>query len=212
MTAEGSNPQLLIGGASSSFDPAWSVNDKIAFTAWDEKGRPKLMVAEADGSNPQNFSSNFSTDSQPAWSPDGKRLAFRNGTRSGYGRIYWMYADGRFEGANPDEVSAPNVEASAPDWSPDGEYVIYSAINQLWLAEWDKFGNVVAPVAFSNLSTDADWSPDGLWITFESWRDGTANHDIYIMTPAGGLITRLTTDLARDYQPAWRPPAAASGR
>jgi Tol biopolymer transport system component len=51
---------------------------------------------------------------------------------------------------------------------------------------------------------DPDWSPDGQWITFETWRDA-ANHDIYIMTANGAQPTRLTTDAAWEFQPAWRP-------
>jgi Tol biopolymer transport system component len=78
----------------------------------------------------------------------------------------------------------------------------------LWRAKWDKFGGEIERVEASDLSLDADWSPDGRWLVFESWRNDNANHDIYIMTAAGGEIQQLTNDSFKDYQPVWRPPIA----
>jgi Tol biopolymer transport system component len=49
--------------------------------------------------------------------------------------------------------------------------------------------------------THPTWSPDGLRIAFVSTRDG--NKEIYVVGAEGGAATRLTTNAAEDFSPAW---------
>ena len=51
------------------------------------------------------------------------------------------------------------------------------------------------------------WSPDGTKIAFNKFAaDGNStNGDIYVMTPTGGNITRLTTAPGDDFFPSWSP-------
>jgi Tol biopolymer transport system component len=201
MNADGSDPHLLISLVGGVFDPAWS-EAGIAFT-WLESGIPAIWVADASGGNHQRISLGRARDGEPSWAPANDKLAVMNTSRAGSPTVFWVFADGTFNGSNPDQVTRSQV-ASEPDWSPQGELIAYVASNHIWVVPWDAvgFGNVQLTERGPN--DDPDWSSDGQWIVFESWREA-ANHDIYLMTANGGQPTRLTTDPAPDYQPAWRP-------
>jgi len=47
------------------------------------------------------------------------------------------------------------------------------------------------------------WSPDGLWIAFNSDRDGT--YEIYKMRADGSEVTLLTQNETPDLYPSWEP-------
>jgi Tol biopolymer transport system component len=201
VNADGSNLQpwiTLLGGA---FDPDWT-DPGIAFTHLDGN-KPRIWLAGADGSEPRQISQPNAVDSQPSWAPDGEHIALINTSRTGSATIYWIRSDGSFDGSNPDQITRDLV-VSSPDWSPDGRHIAYETDGQIWVIEWDALGYGAVQLTVLAPNKDPDWSPDGQWLTFESWREA-ANHDIYIMTENGGQQTRLTTDPALDYQPAWRP-------
>lgn len=198
----GAHPFItLLGGA---YDPSWSVSG-IAFVHPDG-GRPQIYTVKSDASGAKDISSAHAGDSQPSWSPDGKRLALANLTRTGRPTIYWMFADGSFRPGfgNPDAITR-DVDASAPAWSPNNQFVAFvTGSAQIMIAEWDKRGYGLTALTTVGPNAHPAWSPDGKWLAFESWRD-LARHEIYRMTFSGEQVTRLTTDAALDYQPAWRP-------
>jgi TolB protein len=47
------------------------------------------------------------------------------------------------------------------------------------------------------------WAPDGRSLAFSSYREG--NWDIYRLDRDSGVITRLTSDPAKDQHPSWSP-------
>ena len=51
---------------------------------------------------------------------------------------------------------------------------------------------------------DPDFSSNGLWLAYEGWPLGD-NHDRYIIREDGLFVSRLTTDSATDFDPAWKP-------
>jgi eukaryotic-like serine/threonine-protein kinase len=94
-------------------------------------------------------------------------------------------------------------------WAPNDNLVAYTriqgALRQIYTTDpkipsfkknlLSKGGNIdYAPA----------WSPDSQWIVFTSERDG--NSEIYVMTSAGQLATRLTVAAGKDIQAAWQPP------
>jgi Tol biopolymer transport system component len=201
LKADGSDIVPLISKPGGVYDPAWSPAG-IAFT-YLEDNQPAIWVAQEDGGSQVRLSIGRARDSQPAWSPAGDRLALLNTSRAGSDTVFWVFADGTFNGSNPDQVTRGQL-ADAPDWSPLGDLIAYMVDPHIWIVKWDAVGFGAVKLSTTGPDDDPDWSPDGQWITFETWRD-SANHDIYIMTANGAQPTRLTTDVARDFQPAWRP-------
>jgi Tol biopolymer transport system component len=202
MQADGSNVRFFISlGVGSVFDADWS-EAGIVFT-YLESNQPRLWKATASGTDTQQISQARADDEHASWGPEGDKLVFVNTSRIGVPTLMWMFADGTFNGSSPDQVSRDQT-ASTPAWSPLGDLVAYIVSQQVWVVKWDAKGFNAVQLTNRGPNADPDWSPDGLWLTFESWRDA-ANHDIYIMTSNGGLQTRLTEDPAADYQPAWRP-------
>jgi TolB protein len=130
-------------------------------------------------------------------------MALLNTSRAGSDTVFWIFSDGTFNGSNPDQVTRSQL-ADAPDWSPLGDLIAYMVDPHIWIVSWDAVGFGAVKLTTQGPNDDPDWSPDGQWITFETWRDA-ANHDIYIMTANGARPTRLTSDAAREFQPAWRP-------
>jgi Tol biopolymer transport system component len=201
LNADGSGVLPLISKPGGVYDPAWSPAG-IAFT-YLEDNQPSIWVAQPDGSDQIRLSIGRARDSQPAWSPAGDRMALLNTSRAGSDTIFWVFGDGSFNGSNPDQVTRGQL-ADAPDWSPLGDLIAYMVDPHIWIVKWDAVGFGTVKLSTTGPDDDPDWSPDGRWIVFETWRDA-ANHDIYIMTANGAQPTRLTTDSAWEFQPAWRP-------
>jgi len=202
MNADGSNVLPFITEVSGAFDASWSAQSGIAFTRPDTGGL-RIYIADPATGETHIISGRNSNDSQPSWSPDGEKLVFMNTTRAGRPTLYWMNKDGTFGGSQPSQVTR-DVDARSPDWSPDGTYILYTIGTQMHLAPWDKFGFESIALTTRGSNVDPIWSPDGRWIACEAWR-GDVNHDIYLMAANGSQETRLTTDPAPDYQPAWSP-------
>ena len=75
-----------------------------------------VFVINADGTgSPTNITSSAAADQHPAWSPDGKRVAFDDGTG-----ISWIDADGS---GSAKQVVADGV---MPSWSGDGNLIAFS--------------------------------------------------------------------------------------
>jgi len=51
---------------------------------------------------------------------------------------------------------------------------------------------------------NADYSCDGLWLVFELFQEG--NRDIFRMNINGGEVTKLTDNVADDFDPVWFRP------
>jgi len=201
MNSDGSEVEPLISLVGGVYDADWS-EAGIVFT-WLENGMEALWAAEPDGSSQQRLSVGRSRDSQASWAPTGDRLAIMNTSRVGSQTIFWVFDDGTWEGANPDQITRDQV-ATQPDWSPNGDLLAYVTGFNIWVVPWDARGFGAVRISDRGPNDGPGWSPDGRWIVFETWRDA-ANHDIYVMTANGGQPTRITTDPAADFHPAWRP-------
>jgi serine/threonine protein kinase len=201
MNSDGSGLEPLISLVGGVYDADWS-EAGIAFT-WLENGMEALWIAEPDGSNQQRLSVGRSRDSQASWAPAGDRLAIMNTSRVGSQTLFWVFDDGTWEGSNPDQISRDQV-ATQPDWSPNGDLLTYVTGFNIWIVPWDALGFGAVRISDRGPNDGPSWSPDGRWIVFETWREA-ANHDIYLMTANGGQPTRITTDPAADFHPAWRP-------
>lgn len=170
-------------------------------------GQLNIWIMNNDGTNLHQVTTS-NTDLQPAWSPDGTKIAF-NSTRTGFLQIFTMNPDGTAQ----TKISDGTAQDGKPGWSPDNTQIVFSrtpiggTLSDLW-----KMSSTGAGVTqLTNTPTANEgrptWSPDGTQIAFHTDRDG--NWEIYKMTSAGALQTRLTNNAAQDKNPAWAPDNSA---
>jgi len=119
----------LTAGSADDREPAWSPDGRrIAFTSArhtdeDRTDETDLYVIDASaGAEPRRLTSAPTYERSPAWSPDGKWIAFRQGTfvpvpMYGTARVAVVAADG-----GTPRVLAPTLDRSqsAPVWTADG--------------------------------------------------------------------------------------------
>lgn len=211
---DGSGLIPLPASPEGDFDPSWSPDGtKIAFTSL-RTGRASIFVIDLQTLAVKEISQSRFSDLQPAWSPNSHQIAFVR--KIVFGQIWIMDAEG-----NSQLQFSPNGEVNnfAPTWTREGEVIFYNQLvggskvpglvgmryeDRLTYREFKVPANTevdLGPIGSVSVS------PDGFWLAYEGWPDGT-NHDIYLMTINGANVTRLTTDPAFEFAPAWRPEFA----
>jgi TolB protein len=121
-------------------------------------------------------------------------------------------ADGRAKEVYRMDVSGTAVRrvtrdrtlSLGPSWSPSGEDLLFISYKRggpypyrLNLAN-GKTSRVYAKVGYG-----ANWSPDGKMVAVNVEQRGNA--DLFLITPQGKLIRRLTNHAGIDVSPAWSP-------
>ena len=210
INADGTGLKQLTNVPGADFEPDWSPDGKqIAFTSIRE-GNKEIYLLDVDSlaairlTQPDVNVEN----SQPAWSPDGKQMAYlvkRVGTYQ-----VWIMSDIGQENAQLIR-SGQSLWDYAPAWSADGKVILFNQrpanniLTRPWLMSFQyPNGGGATRLNIQTPIEDVEFSPDGLWLVSEG-RDAEGNRDIYFTTVTGGNRTRLTTDLAVDFDPTWRP-------
>lgn len=191
------------------FDPDWSPDGtKIAFASTRVSGRPQIFIMAVDGQEYQIIPKEYSYETQPSWSSDGQQLLYIQST--GSDQQIWVMDP---VGVNRRQVSEDTGYInSRPSFLPDGNNILFTqrlrpgAVPFLSKSPFggDEFKATRVGQDEPMPMQEGLVSPDGLWIVFEGWAAGT-DHDIYIMTVTGLARTRITTDPANDFDPAWSP-------
>lgn len=185
--------------------PSLSPDGKWLVYAAEGSGNYDIYLQSVGGQSSINLTKDSpADDDQPAFSPDGERIAFRS-SRDG-GGLFTMARTG--EG-----VRRLATQGYRPTWSPDGRQVAFTSENvelnpgnsvgtsDLWIVNADGHGEP------RKLNTGdailASWSPHGDRIAFAHRLGLPAQGDIWTISPNGGKPIPVTTDLARDWSPAW---------
>jgi len=213
MNADGSDLTPLTTAPGGDFDPAWAMDGKrIAFTSLRD-GNKEIYVLNLESKQLSRLTNTGrdEEDSQPFWSPDGTHIVFVK-VRLGLSQIWVMSDTG--EEAEQLVRSGQEFWDFSPTWSPNGEYIIFSQrrVNTRslpWLMQIryeDRATNTASRLDSDVVDSiqNIHFSPDGFWIAYEGG-EGLDKKDIFYMMASGGTRTRLTTDPANDFDPAWRP-------
>jgi Tol biopolymer transport system component len=167
----------------------------------------------ADGTDLHPVTPPEGGDFLPDWSPDGAKLLYISSQPPLYRpRMHVVNVDGTGVQMLGGDVACDGNVSDAR-WSPDGARILYSCArlngqaiytmkadgtDVVRLSRPDMTGAVVFDWAVA-------WSPDGREIAFSSSRDGP-EHEVYIMSAAGGNLTRVTNDAVTDVVSDWRRP------
>lgn len=197
-------------------DPDWSPGGtQIAFDRCAEKC--EIWVMRRDGTGAKRLGPNClrSRNSScadrafPAWSPDGRRIAFGQGTLENgklkFAEIFLMNADGtgvrqitRLTAATPFAM-----DVLRPAWSPNGKQLVFEVENlaaadppnrhALFIVNTDGSGLRQLTDWSLNAGDDPDWSPDGKLILFRTISIANRHHgNLYTIRPNGSALRQLT--------------------
>jgi Tol biopolymer transport system component len=224
MPGSGGVPTRLTNNLAADGFPAWSPDGaRIAFVRGDLRNPStfEIFVMNADGSNQVRLTNDGVIDGVPSWSPDGTKIVFMSGGSSVFDpnsfEIYVMHDDGTVR----TRLTNNSIVDGQPSFSPDGSKILFAGGDAMNPDGIEIFVTTAigpgpgGPVRLTNNSvTDAFpvWSQDGTKIVFArgSLSAETAV-ELYVMNADGSNQTRLTTNTALDWFPAWQPvPPAPS--
>jgi TolB protein len=132
-------------------------------------------------------------------------------SRDGDYAIYGMRADGSGEGrlsSKPDTDDVRRTPAQAffqvePSWSPNGAKIVFASRrdggSHIYVMSADGSGTKQL-TSGKHENSAPSWSPNGKWITF------ARDNRLFVMTPAGEQLRRVTKTLGgEEREPAWAP-------
>jgi len=159
----------------------------------------------ADGSGLQRLTSHPLVDaSQAAWSPDGRRILFGS-NRDGDFEVYVMDVDG----SNQTNLTRDPASDDSASWSPDGTSIAFASDRdgdyEIYVMNAD--GSEARQLTMNDVEDASPaWSPDGTRIGFTRGEGGSGSRDLYLMSPDGSSVARLTSegDIAW-WPPTWSP-------
>jgi dipeptidyl aminopeptidase/acylaminoacyl peptidase len=198
--------QVSPPGYSSSY-PRWSPDGTTLATlsaptsgsaSGDPSTKPQIRLVATGGSGEAVGLTTLAGGVQSyQWSPDGSRIAIvsPSGGRSvtagadhrsdarHYTHITYKFNDTGFDDGSRKHLWVVNVRGGTATQITDGE-------------DWN--------------DTDPRWSPDGERIAFVSDRsgkayDGSPNTDVWVVSRAGGALTRISDHAFQDESPRWSP-------
>jgi serine/threonine protein kinase/Tol biopolymer transport system component len=211
ISADGSGLKQLTTIPGSDFDPAWSPDGtRIAFTSLRDGTKDIYVLTLETGAVTRltTVRQPVQENSQPAWSPFSNQIAY---TVKRYGAYQvWVMSE---TGENNVQMarSGQALWDYLPSWGPDGETILFNQRNLGPTLPWlltiryeDRDSASPTRLEFQPPIEDVHFSPDGQWLVFESAAEA-GNYDIFFSTFTGEGLTRLTTDPAVEFDPAWRP-------
>jgi TolB protein len=195
--------------------PAWSPDGRyIAYTRYaptrySGKGKlvnPNLYLYDVKREREKVISEFQGQNSGAAWSSDGKYIAYTS-SKDGNPDIYLYNMD---NGAITSLIknSGVNVE---PSFSPDGKSLVFSSSRtgnpELYRYEMDT--QKQTRLTFSRYyNSSPSWSPASDKIAFAGLDNPFGKRsffDVFLVSPSGDNIERLTIDSGNNEDPSWSP-------
>ena len=216
MRADGSDVIRLTDSAISNVNPAWAPDgSRLAFTS--EEHGWQIHIINADGTGEVQITDLPAFNGTPDWAPTGPAsIAFMNEDQHYSSAIHNVRADGT---AMLRLTSGGTYHDLQPAWSPDGEQMAFASERvahlkfELFISAVRQSQDEPIPQARQITNTGGTaqspaWSPflpDGSTrIAFSARLDG-GKPDIYLVSPDGSDLVRLTDHPATDAAPSWSP-------
>jgi len=178
-----------------------AASGSILFARFNEKNANWEIVAVTPGVRVTTAVLGDAT--QPAGSPNGQLLAYHAEVDEAEGLHVLNTSTG-------DDVRVTTFrEDITPDWAPDNLRFVFPSQRagdrrwQIYIGWADAKGN---PIVLVEGRTPA-WSPDGTLIAYQGADAQGNNPGLYLTSPEGGPVARLTQDES-DRSPAWSPSCA----
>jgi len=195
--------ELLSDGEDQCSGPTYSPDGAhIVWSCSDKASGSGIYLADGDGQNPEvevkgGYASDF------AWRPDSDAFAFSSlhtvNRFNAYADAYLQVLGGSAE------PLTRGKRARDPAFSPDGEQLIVVTNevqnNQLARLTVDRTLKTLTEYDDHTQIDSPRWSPDGSAIAVSMWQSG--QRDLWLFSPEGEPVRRLTADLATDLDPAW---------
>lgn len=185
-------------------------DNTVAFVST-RTGNRDIFVVDVNRGTAVNLTKHPATDEDPSWSPTGTHILFvsnREG-RPTISNVYIMEATGR----NLRRITGYDERRIRyPVWSPDGTQIGFVYYRDSLFAGYIMNvdgGEIDQPATMPIWLNDAAFqspstlSVDRQWMAVTRQVDG--NWDVYLARINGQIVRRLTTDIAIDDSPDWRP-------
>jgi TolB protein len=201
MNPNGTDPEQITHGDSSSSDAAWSPDgSRIAFSRC-SAGSCDIYVMSAGGTGEERLTRAERPGGwDPTWSPDGSSIAF-----AVIDGIVVMSAQGQIR----TQVTSGPADDDNPDWSPVGPRIAFDASRGLWdediyVADADGTG-LTDLTDLQQLDSNPSWSPDGREIAFMRKRNRHVQARLFVMSADGSAQTNLHVIGDAYSRPSWSP-------
>jgi Tol biopolymer transport system component len=198
--------------------PAWSPDGtRIVFVR--TSGRDEFWTINADGSGLRQIPVGAGFNDNPVFSPDGRTIAFDHADDASsldpdapFLAPHGIYVAGAGGGDARRITPEIGVDATDPAWSPDGGRIAFDRTTdggtRIYVVNAAGGGlRRTVPRSF-RVASGASWSPDGGTLAFAGGRGGAIS--LYAVASAGGVPRRVTAGPGPDFDPVWRPSAAAA--
>jgi hypothetical protein len=183
---------------------------RVAYTSRTLTRFRAIRVMSADGSQDRKVADR-NGGTALSWTPDGSRIVFDEAERH---RTYFLHTDLRAVEVATGKVRAltRGLRAREPDVSPDGRTIVFvlQKADRSELALVDVDGSRLRELTRSAPATEWSgprWSPSGDGVAASRWTPG-GWLDVVRVDAAGGGVSELTRDRAKDVEPAWTPDGA----
>jgi len=208
---DGANAKVITSGNAPHLSPSWSPDGKfLTYTSY-EAGNPDLYIYEIATGKKRKLSTRRGLNSGANWAKTGKLIAF-TGSEGGDTDIFTMTPDG---GSTRALIRGAGLDVD-PTFSPDGKWMAFVSGRfgnpHIFRAElkWDSDTSVKVlsdrRLTYAGwYNATPTWSPDSDKIVFAGYDRDTNRFDLFMMSPDGTNLERLTIRSGDNERPSFAP-------